>query len=46
VLGDVPLKHYSPRFEDNIKMKFEGTMTEDVDLFHLAQDRSNGERLL
>jgi len=42
----VPLKNPSARFEDNIKVKFEGIMTEDLDLFYVAQDRTNGERVL
>jgi len=39
-------KNRSARFEDNIKMDFEGIITEDVDLFHLAQDRAKGECFL
>ena len=42
----MPLKNPSARFEDNIKVKFERIMTEDVDLFHLAQVRTKGERVL
>jgi len=28
------------KFEDNIKVNFDGIMTEDVDLFRLVQDRT------
>jgi len=37
---EMPLKNRSPKFEDNIKVNFEEIMTEGVDLFHLAQDRT------
>jgi hypothetical protein len=40
------LKNHSARFEDNIKVDIEGIMTEDVDLFQLAEDKTNGERFL
>jgi len=40
------LEDCNARFEDNIKVNFEGIMTEDVDLFNLAQGKTNGERLL
>ena len=43
---EISLKDRNATFEDNIKANFEGIMTEDVDLFHLAQDKINGERLL
>jgi hypothetical protein len=37
--GKCRFKNRSAKFENNIKVNFEGTMIEDVDLFPLAQDR-------